>query len=60
VAPLLLGFFAANVLGLAFALVLIARKRWHWSVKIPYGTFLALGAAIAIFVGPSLHIHWRS
>jgi leader peptidase (prepilin peptidase)/N-methyltransferase len=60
VAPLLLGFFAANVLGLAFALVLIARKRWHWSVRIPYGTFLALGAAIAIFVGPSLHIHWRS
>jgi leader peptidase (prepilin peptidase) / N-methyltransferase len=57
--PLLLGFFAANLLGLAFSLALIARRRWHWSVRVPYGTFLALGTAIAIFVGPSLHVHWR-
>jgi leader peptidase (prepilin peptidase)/N-methyltransferase len=59
VVPLLLGFFAANLLGLAFSLMLIARRRWHWNVKVPYGTFLALGAAIAVFVGPSLHVHWR-
>jgi leader peptidase (prepilin peptidase) / N-methyltransferase len=57
--PLLLGFFAANVLGLGFSLLLIAREHWHWHAKIPYGTFLALGAGIAIFVGPSLHLHWR-
>jgi leader peptidase (prepilin peptidase) / N-methyltransferase len=57
--PLLLGFFAANLLGLGFSLVLIAKRRWLWGVKIPYGTFLALGTAIAIFVGPSLHFHWH-
>lgn len=59
VVPLLFGFFAANVIGLAFGLTLMATRRWSWNAKIPYGTFLALGAAIAIFVGPSLHVHWR-
>lgn len=60
VVPLLLGFFAANLLGLAFSLVLIARHRWQWHAKVPYGTFLAMGAAVAIFAGPSLHVRWHS
>lgn len=60
VAPLFVGFFAANVLGLAFGLVLVARRHWEWHAKVPYGTFLALGAGIAIFVGPSLHLRWHA
>ncbi len=56
VVPLLLGFFGANVLGLAFALFLIARRTWKWNAKIPYGTFLAAGTAIAVFAGPSIHV----
>lgn len=57
--PLVLGFFAANVLGLVFALLLMARGRWARHTKIPYGAFLALGAGIAIFAGPSFHVGWR-
>jgi leader peptidase (prepilin peptidase)/N-methyltransferase len=60
VVPVLVGFFAANLVGLAFALMLIALRRWHWNAKLPYGTFLALGAAIGIFLGPSLHIRWHT
>jgi leader peptidase (prepilin peptidase) / N-methyltransferase len=50
----LLGFFAANVIGAVIGLTLIASKRMSRSDRIPYGVFLALGCAFAVFVGPEL------
>jgi leader peptidase (prepilin peptidase)/N-methyltransferase len=50
----LLGFFAANVIGVIVALALIATKRMSRQQQIPYGVFLALGAALAIYAGPEL------
>ncbi len=56
VVPVVVGFFAANLLGLAFALALMAVRTWQWHSKLPYGTFLAAGAAVGLFVGPSIHV----
>ena len=50
----LLGFFAANVIGAVIGLLLIATKRMSRSDRIPYGVFLALGCAVAVFAGPEL------
>ena len=50
----LLGFFAANVIGAVIGLTLIASKRMSRSDRIPYGVFLALGCAFAVFAGPEL------
>jgi leader peptidase (prepilin peptidase) / N-methyltransferase len=50
----LLGFFAANVIGAVIGLALIATKRIDRSKPIPYGVFLALGCALAVFAGPEL------
>jgi leader peptidase (prepilin peptidase)/N-methyltransferase len=50
----LLGFFAANVIGAVIGLTLIASKRMSRSDRIPYGVFLALGCALAVFAGPEL------
>ncbi|HEV3213458.1 MAG TPA: prepilin peptidase [Acidimicrobiales bacterium] len=59
VTTVLLGFFAANVLGAVVGLTLIAAKRMRRDQPIPYGVFLAIGAALAIFVHPTLHLHLR-
>ena len=50
----LLGFFAANFIGAVIGLTLIASKRMSKSQQIPYGVFLALGTALAIYAGPEL------
>jgi leader peptidase (prepilin peptidase) / N-methyltransferase len=50
----LLGFFAANLIGAVIGLTLIATKRMTRSDRIPYGVFLAAGCAVAVFVGPEL------
>ena len=50
----LLGFFVANLLGAVIGLVLIATKRRRRDQPIPYGAFLALGAATALYAGPVL------
>ena len=50
----LLGFFAANVIGAVLGIVLIATKRMSRTDRIPYGVFLACGCAVAVFVGPEL------
>jgi leader peptidase (prepilin peptidase)/N-methyltransferase len=50
----LLGFFAANLIGAVIGVTLIATKRISREQQIPYGVFLALGAAVAIFAGPEL------
>ena len=49
-----LGFFAANLIGALIGLSLIATKRMSRDQQIPYGIFLALGAAFAIFAGPEI------
>ncbi len=50
----LLGFFAANLIGAVIGVALIATKRMSRSQQIPYGIFLALGTALALFAGPEL------
>jgi len=50
----LLGFFAANVIGAVIGILLIATKRMSRSDRIPYGVFLALGCAVAVLAGPEL------
>jgi leader peptidase (prepilin peptidase) / N-methyltransferase len=50
----LLGFFAANLIGAVIGIALIATKRISRQQQIPYGVFLALGTALAVFAGPEL------
>ncbi|HVB51602.1 MAG TPA: prepilin peptidase [Acidimicrobiales bacterium] len=50
----LLGFFAANVIGAVVGIGLIVTKRMSRQQQIPYGVFLALGAAVALYAGPEL------
>jgi leader peptidase (prepilin peptidase)/N-methyltransferase len=50
----LLGFFAANVIGAVIGIALIATKRMDRANPVPYGVFLALGCALAVFAGPEL------
>jgi leader peptidase (prepilin peptidase)/N-methyltransferase len=59
VTAVLLGFFAANLLGAVIGLSLIAARKMRRDQPIPYGVFLALGAALAIYVHPTLHLHLR-
>jgi leader peptidase (prepilin peptidase)/N-methyltransferase len=49
-----LGFFTANLIGAVIGLTLIATKRMKRTDRIPYGVFLALGCALAVFAGPEL------
>jgi leader peptidase (prepilin peptidase) / N-methyltransferase len=55
----LLGFFAANLIGAVIGIALIASKRISRQQQIPYGVFLALGTAFAIFAGPELLAHFN-
>jgi leader peptidase (prepilin peptidase)/N-methyltransferase len=50
----LLGFFAANLIGALIGLSLIATHRIERQQQVPYGVFLALGTAFAIFAGPEV------
>jgi leader peptidase (prepilin peptidase)/N-methyltransferase len=50
----LLGFFAANLIGAIIGIALIASKRMSRQQQIPYGVFLAFGTLLAIFAGPEL------
>jgi leader peptidase (prepilin peptidase)/N-methyltransferase len=50
----LLGFFAANLIGAVIGIALIASKRMSRKQQIPYGVFLALGTLLAILAGPEL------
>lgn len=49
-----LGFFAANLVGAVIGLALIAAKKMSREQPIPYGVFLALGAGIALYAGPEI------
>ena len=50
----ILGFFSANVIGVTVGVALLAAKRIERRQPIPYGVFLALGAAFSIYAGPEL------
>ena len=50
----LLGFFAANLIGAVIGIALIASHRMSRRQQIPYGVFLAAGCAVAVFAGPEL------
>jgi leader peptidase (prepilin peptidase)/N-methyltransferase len=52
VPAVLLGFFAANVIGAAIGLTLMAAHRAQRTSRLPYGVFLTLGAYLAIYAGP--------
>jgi leader peptidase (prepilin peptidase)/N-methyltransferase len=54
-----LGFFSANFIGVVIGMTLIATKRMSRHQQIPYGVFLAMGAALAIFAGPELLIPFQ-
>jgi leader peptidase (prepilin peptidase)/N-methyltransferase len=55
----LLGFFAANLIGAIIGIALIAAKKMSREQPIPYGVFLALGVALAVYAGPELLIPFR-
>jgi leader peptidase (prepilin peptidase)/N-methyltransferase len=54
VSYVLLGFFAANLIGAVVGIVLIATKRMDRQNQVPYGVFLAAGCAVAVFAGPEI------
>ena len=49
-----LGFFAANLIGAVIGIALILTNRLSRQDRIPYGIFLALGCALAVFAGPEI------
>ena len=49
-----LGFFAANVIGAVIGIGLIVAKKAERQSRVPYGVFLAAGTAVAVFAGPEL------
>jgi leader peptidase (prepilin peptidase)/N-methyltransferase len=50
----LLGFFAANLIGAVIGVTLILAKKMRHDQQIPYGIFLAMGAAFALYAGPEI------
>jgi leader peptidase (prepilin peptidase) / N-methyltransferase len=56
----LLGFFAANLIGAVVGIALISTKHLGRQSRLPYGIFLAAGCAVAVFVGPELLRHFSN
>jgi leader peptidase (prepilin peptidase)/N-methyltransferase len=54
-----LGFFASNLLGALIGIFLIAMKRRTREQPLPYGVYLALGTALALFAGPEILIPFQ-
>jgi prepilin signal peptidase PulO-like enzyme (type II secretory pathway) len=50
----LVAFWFAYVLGAVFAVGLLAVKKRHWQSQLPFGTFLAVGAFIAMLWGDAI------
>lgn len=59
VGDVLLGFFAANVVGAVVGVTLIATKKMRRDQPIPYGVFLTIGTVFTVLVGPMLLSHWH-
>lgn len=49
-----LGFFAANLIGAVIGIGLIVAGKADRQTRVPYGVFLALGSSVALFWGPEL------
>jgi len=60
VGDVLIGFFAANLLGAIIGLTLIGFKKMSRDQPIPYGVYLAAGATLAVLIGPVLLVHWHN
>jgi leader peptidase (prepilin peptidase)/N-methyltransferase len=56
---LVIGFLAANLVGAALGLGLMAAGRASRSTALPYGVFLGAGAVLALLIGASV-IAWYS
>ncbi|HEY7678320.1 MAG TPA: prepilin peptidase [Candidatus Methylomirabilis sp.] len=54
---LIVAFLAATLTGSAVGLTLIAIRRHEWGKHIPFGPYLALGAAVALFFGEAA-VRW--
>jgi leader peptidase (prepilin peptidase)/N-methyltransferase len=48
------GFFSANLIGAVIGVGLIVAKRADRQSRVPYGVFLALGTAVAVYAGPEI------
>jgi leader peptidase (prepilin peptidase)/N-methyltransferase len=55
-----LGFFAANLIGAVMGIGLIVAKKAERQSRVPYGVFLAAGVAVSVFWGPELLSHWMT
>ena len=53
-----LGFFAANLIGAVIGIGLIVAKKAERQSRVPYGVFLAVGTAVAVFFSPALLGHF--
>lgn len=51
---LLVALFLAYVSGAAVGLALVAGGRKEWGSRIPFGTFLSVGAIVALFFGEAI------
>jgi leader peptidase (prepilin peptidase) / N-methyltransferase len=54
-----LGFFAANLIGAVIGIALITTKKIERHQRVPYGVFLAMGTALAVYAGPELLSHFQ-
>ena len=54
VGDVLLGFFAANLIGAILGVALIATRTIRRDQPVPYGAFLAAGTLVALYAGPEL------
>jgi len=50
---ILFTLFSASILGSVVAVLMILIKRREWAARIPFGPYLALGAALWVFIGPA-------
>lgn len=55
----ILGFFAANLIGAILGGFLILTGRIRRDQQIPYGVFLAIGVAVAVYAGPELLVPFQ-
>ncbi|MGI8601628.1 MAG: prepilin peptidase [Verrucomicrobiales bacterium] len=53
---ILFTLFAASIIGSLVALLMIAARHREWAARIPFGPYLALGAALWVFYGPAFVI----
>jgi prepilin signal peptidase PulO-like enzyme (type II secretory pathway) len=51
---MILALFAAYIIGAAFAIVLLIRKKKHMQSQLPFGPFLGIGTLVAVFLGNSI------